>query len=425
MTRDRGTRTGAEVATRPMSDSELKGSARLGTYLKQLRTGYGFSLRKVEEKARLAGGEIDNSQLSRYEKGRCYPSFDKLRVLAGIFNVSIQSFSDIVDLEEYEELRPDAESFEDLMAVGNEEAALGNYARAYAAFQKGVEMAEAEAEAEMDVAGEQASRHSTHIARGRYGLARALLKLGKISLAESELRNILKLGDGVESEILIKTLLQLTNAHAELGDRFLARLEAEKCLLVARDAGDDHSVAYSLHSLGRIAYEDNDFQGSLSYFRDSLILYDEVNDTSGSLMMKVLIGASHTALGRFKIGGKLIHEALKSAREAGLRRLCALALSKLMEAEFAQKNYQRAKAYIREVDALAGSEVEEDRYIDLLFNSAFYLWQIARGEGNPIQEKIAFGRLKYLRSSLERTTPEVERFDAHIGQRKTYENLVS
>jgi hypothetical protein len=96
-----------------------------------------------------------------------------------------------------------------------------------------------------------------------------------------------------------------------------------------------------------------------------------------------------------------------------------------MEAEFAQKNYQRAKAYIREVDALAGSEVEEDRYVDLLFNSAFYLWQIARGEGNPIQEKIAFGRLKYLRSSLERTTPEVERFDAHIGQRKTYENLVS
>ncbi|TDI44189.1 MAG: tetratricopeptide repeat protein [Acidobacteria bacterium] len=411
------------MATGPMSSSELKGSARLGTYLKQLRTGYGFSLRKVEEKARLAGGEIDNSQLSRYEKGRCYPSFDKLRVLAGIFNVSIQSFSDIVDLEEYEQLRPDAESFADLMVVGNEETALGNYARAYAAFQKGVEVAEAGLE--MDVAHEQVGLHSTRIARGRYGLARALLKLGKISLAESELRNILKIGDGVESEILIKTLLQLANAHAELGDRFLARLEAEKCLLVAREAGDDHSVAYSLHSLGRIAYEDNDFQGSLSYFRDSLILYDEVNDTSGSLMMKVLIGASHTALGRFKVGGKLIQEALRSARQAGLRRLCALALSKLMEAEFAQKNYQRAKAYIREVDALAGSEVEEDRYIDLLFNSAFYLWQIARGEGNPIQEKIAFGRLKYLRSSLERTTPEVERFDAHIGQRKTYENLVS
>ena len=100
-----------------MSDSELKGSAKLGTYLKQLRQGYGFSLRKVEEKARQAGGEIDNSQLSRYEKGRCYPSFDKLRVLAGIFNVSIQSFSDIVDLEEYEQLRRVLDEYRRAMAM--------------------------------------------------------------------------------------------------------------------------------------------------------------------------------------------------------------------------------------------------------------------------------------------------------------------
>ena len=37
-----------------------------------------------------------------YMKGICYPSFDKLRTLARIFNVSIQTFSDVVDLEELE-----------------------------------------------------------------------------------------------------------------------------------------------------------------------------------------------------------------------------------------------------------------------------------------------------------------------------------
>ena len=109
-----------------MAETELKGSVKLGTYLKQLRVGYGYSLRRVEEKARMVGGEIDNSQLSRYEKGRCYPSFDKLRVLASIFNVSIQSFSDIVDLEEYESLRPDTDIFDDLIRVGNREMELGN-----------------------------------------------------------------------------------------------------------------------------------------------------------------------------------------------------------------------------------------------------------------------------------------------------------
>ena len=85
--------------------TNLKGSLRLGGYLRKLRTGYGYSLRRVEERARAEGGEIDNSQLSRYEKGICYPSFDKLRILANVFNVSIQSFSDVVDLESFEELK--------------------------------------------------------------------------------------------------------------------------------------------------------------------------------------------------------------------------------------------------------------------------------------------------------------------------------
>jgi len=59
--------------------TNLKGSLRLGSYLRKLRNGYGYSLRRVEERARAEGGEIDNSQLSRYEKGICYPSFDKRR----------------------------------------------------------------------------------------------------------------------------------------------------------------------------------------------------------------------------------------------------------------------------------------------------------------------------------------------------------
>jgi transcriptional regulator with XRE-family HTH domain len=404
-----------------MVDLDLKGSVKLGNYLKQLRVGYGFSLRKVEEKARLVGGEIDNSQLSRYEKGRCYPSFDKLRVLADIFNVSIQSFSDIVDLEEFEELRPDTEAFEELIAIGNREAVSGNYAEAYAAFQKAVDVVEEHVEEHPDADEELGSQ----MARARYGLARALLRLGKLTLAEAELRNVLRLGEGIDRSILIKTLLQLTNAHAELGDRFLARLEAEKCLGIAREEGDSHSTAYSLHALGRIAYEDGDFKGALAYYRDSLVLYEQVEDGYNILLMKVQIGSTHVALSHYKVGTKLIHEALRLARQAGLRRICALALCELVQAEFAQKSYEKAKGFIREVDALAGSEVEEDRYLDLLFTSAYYMWEIARAEGNPIQEKIAFGRLKYLRSSLERTTPEVDHFDAFISQRKSRENLVS
>ena len=98
--------------------ANLQGSQRLGSYLRRLRTGYGYSLRRVEERARAEGGEIDNSQLSRYEKGICYPSFDKLRILASVFNVSIQSFSDVVELEAYEDLKPEATDPKLLLADG-------------------------------------------------------------------------------------------------------------------------------------------------------------------------------------------------------------------------------------------------------------------------------------------------------------------
>ena len=395
-----------------MAETELKGSIKLGTYLKQLRVGYGYSLRKVEEKAQMVGGEIDNSQLSRYEKGRCYPSFDKLRVLSSIFNVSIQSFSDIVDLEEFESLRPETCVYRELMATGNHEMDMGIYAVAYAAFQKAVDVVE-----ETDGARED---RECRLARAHYGLARALLKLGKVALAENELRNVLRVGD---RGIIIKTLLQLSNAHADLGDRFLARLEAEKCLALAREEGDTYSLAYSTHQLGRVAFDESDYKGALAYFRDALALYEQQEDTLRVLTLKVNIGSCHIALAHYKVGTKLILEALKLARQEGMRRISAFAVSKLMEAEYAQGHYQKAKMYIREVDALAGAENEDDRYIDFLFNAAYYQWEIARTEKSVIQEKIAFGRLKYLRSSLERTTTEVEEFDAYIGQRKSHENV--
>src|SRR5437867_3593378 len=116
----------------------LKGSVKLGSYLKTLRRGYGYSLRKVEEKARQRGGDIDNSQLSRYEKGVCYPSFDKLRILAHIFNVSVQSFSDVVDLEKFEDLKPETGNPEALLNEGNEEYKLGNYGQAYATYERAI-----------------------------------------------------------------------------------------------------------------------------------------------------------------------------------------------------------------------------------------------------------------------------------------------
>src|SRR5258706_16386740 len=103
-------------------EQELRGSPRLGNYLRRLRIGYGLSLRRVEDKAKAEGGEIDNSQLSRYERGKCYPSFDKLCLLANIFNVPIQNFSDLLDLERVETFEPAPQiNLDDVKAEANRE----------------------------------------------------------------------------------------------------------------------------------------------------------------------------------------------------------------------------------------------------------------------------------------------------------------
>src|SRR4029077_13569876 len=120
-------------------EQELRGSTRLGNYLRRLRIGYGLSLRRVEDKAKTGGGEIDNSQLSRYERGKCYPSFDKLCLLANIFNVPIQNFSDLLDLERVEEFEPAQEAtYEELRTEANREWEQGNFIRANAIYEKGL-----------------------------------------------------------------------------------------------------------------------------------------------------------------------------------------------------------------------------------------------------------------------------------------------
>jgi hypothetical protein len=83
---------------------------------------------------------------------------------------------------------------------------------------------------------------------------------------------------------------------------------------------------------------------------------------------------------------------------------------------FNRGDYGRVKKYTRESDAVAGGG--DVKYVDILFLNAYYLWKIAIAEGNQVQERIAFGRLKYLRPALERVSPEVSDFDAFIEKGK-------
>ena len=117
-------------------------------------------------------------------------------------------------------------------------------------------------------------------------------------------------------------------------------------------------------------------------------------------------------MGKSREGIRLLRESLAEAHAKGHRRLEAHAWSSLGEAHFKLQDPAKARICFSESNSIVGSDHEPQN--DILFINAFYEWKMAGEEGNPTREKIAFGRLKALRTSLERRLPEVEAFDAHV-----------
>jgi tetratricopeptide (TPR) repeat protein len=375
--------------------------------LRRLRTGYGYSLRRVEERARAEGGEIDNSQLSRYEKGICYPSFDKLRILSSVLNVPIQAFSDVVDLEAYEHLKPESGDPGTLLEAGQEALKSGDTPQAFACYERALEILEAEPSTDATRALE---------ARTRLSLALALHRLGKLSLSEQELRAALRNPGSLEKQSLTsQAILNLANVHADQGDLLLAEMEAERVYHRAQEQGLDVLSARALHTLGRVLAERGDHSAAIERYRSAARLYERTGDTYEAVRIRLNSGGCYVAMGKVREGIRLLRRALLESRSAGFRRQQAHAWSYLAEAYFRLGDHDRSRRCLRESDRIASAgNDKQDRYGDLLFVNAFYDWKMAAKDDNPTREKIAFGRLKALRSGLERKFPEVETFDAYV-----------
>ncbi len=387
----------------PRTQPQLKGSPKLGSYLRKLRTGYGYSLRRVEERAKAEGGEIDNSQLSRYEKGICYPSFDKLRVLASVFNVSIQSFSDVVDLESFEDLRPASAEPEELIESGKRFLAQGNQGQAFVHFESALDA----------LAGApQTEETRRRIAEVRINQASALRGLGKLALAEQELRQALRGGEQLGAEHRARALLSLATIHLYQGDIFLTELEAERAYAMAREAGLDRTAAMAVHTLGIVLAGQNRTAEAIERYRESAQLYETQGDAMEALRVRINIGAGYVDLGKCREGIRLLRSAVLEARAGKYRRIEAQAWSNLGCAYFKSGDMKNARGCFRESDALSVYNGEKQN--DLLFLNAFYMWKMAAAADNPTREKIAFGRLKALRSTLERRFAEVDLFDDYV-----------
>jgi tetratricopeptide (TPR) repeat protein len=385
------------VDRQPHGDAGIEASSRLGSYLRRLREGYGYTLRKVEERAMAMGEAIDNSQLSRFEKGKSIPSFDKLRALARVFNVPVQNFSDVLDLEEYQHLKPHEREFGELVKAGAAWMARGEHGRAFVTYERALECSSGEDEA----------------AEARCRMATALKSLGKLYMTERELREILKQRSKLGGRTRLRTTLQLCYLYRELGDFYLASILARECLELARLEEDSLTQAGVLNTLGNINHDEGQADRAVDYYRQAISILESLggHHEMGATVLTNLGGCLVT-LGRFDEGMTTLREAHSRARENGFRRVAALSLTRMAEGFMQRSESEQARETLNESDTLASRA--GDCYHDILFLNSFHRWSMARGEGNGTREKIAFGRLRHLRPLLQRRFAEVEEFDRHV-----------
>lgn len=386
------------------SGDEQRGSQRLGRYLRQLRLGYGYTLRRVEEHSERQGVAIDNSQLSRFEKGKAAPSFHKLRVLARLFNVPVQNFADVLDLQDCDALRPEQQEPERVFQHGLDAYRDGDYARSYAAFEHLTELC----------AEREGSVWAENDARGRYHMAVALKKMGRLSLAESELRRLLRRQEHVYPlSLRVRVLLQLSFVYRELGDLSLAAVIAQECHMRAVKGADVDTVAAALNTAGIIEEEQGHPARAAEHFRAALdaLRSDQTRDLM-RVTVQANLGGALAASGRFRAGVALLKQALAQGRRRGFRRPICLALTKLGGIYLGKNRAALAEEYLRESTEVASSG--EDIYNDILFINAYLIWKRSRESGRTTKARILFGRLKYLRSTLESRFAEVDAFDAIV-----------
>jgi transcriptional regulator with XRE-family HTH domain len=394
-------------------DAEASGpTTRLGSYLRRLRERYGYTLRKVEERANILGESIDNSQLSRFEKGKAVPSFDKLRALARIFNIPVQSFSDVLDLEEYEPFKPSDGNYQELVSTGAGLISRGEVGRAYVYYERAQEIA---------VNSPLGPKRDEAIADSRWRMATTLKRLGKLSMAEHELREILKERKRLAPRTRMRTLLQLSYLYRELGDLLLSSILAKEALAISRELQDPSTEAGVLNTMGNIAHAEDDFIAAIKSYRQCLRLIQSIGGSREmEAIVSVNLGGCMVQSGQPEEGMDMLRRALNDARKNGYRRAVALALTRIGEAHRQHGDTKLAITSFSESDIVAASG--NNCFHDILFLNAYRRWQIARSDENGTREKIAFGRLRHLRSLLQRRFPEVDAFDAHIDRdRRRYE----
>lgn len=377
------------------------GADHLGAHLHRLRWLRGFSLRRVEALASELGGTIDNSRLSRVEKGRESPTLRILICLGRIYQVPVQYFSEIADVEPFDPSGDAAESYDGLMESGLELYRISRPRRALRDFACARNIAQ-----ESDgvaPAGERTIRAGLWVAR-------TLRFMGRLTAAEYELRWLLRRVRGADPHIRVAYLRELSSILKDSGNVHTASLLAREALQLAERQGE-HLSRYCLHNnLGNLLLDTGSPADCIRHYSRAIALAPRL-DVSAEVRLNVHanLGLCLTSLGRVDDSIRRFRRLAAAAEKHDCPRLNARCFLHLGEALMRRDDARRAAEYLDRAAHLAGED-----HKDILFCARFHQWTLARRTGNPVRERLCFGRLRRLRPFQKWWFPEVEAFDHHL-----------
>lgn len=367
---------------------------RLGEYLRACRTERRLSLRQVERLSGAFQETIANSYLANCERGRFVPSVQKLLTLSRVFGIPIQSFIDRIDLEQYDSLKPDLDSFEACRDLGIEEAQRGNLGRAYACFERALEVLERQ--------GDDPGRRLT----AEIDVAIVLKRMGKHGAARDTMERVLRRRE-MPAGLRVRALDILAGVQREMGNLALALLCSREAVRLARRHRERGLLPHAWNTLANVHYDLGDDAAALPCYEKALREFRRSGEKIGRIVATSNLGNCLLRLGRREEGLARLHEALDLARREDARRLTADILGYLARARFQAGEREEARRL-----AIESSQIARlGDYFDTLFVNHFYLWRIARAAGQDGEEKIYLKSLKYFRTKLESSFPEVEEFD--------------
>ncbi len=373
---------------------ERQAGWRLGEFLRACREERRLSLRQVERLSNAFSEPIANSYLANCERGRFVPSVQKLLTLSKVFGIPLQSFVDRIDLEQYDALKPDLDSFEACRDLGIEEAQRGNLGRAFACFERALELLERQSGAPLP-------RLTAEI-----DLAIVLKRMGKHSAARDSLERVLRRRE-MPPALRVRALDILAGVHRELGNLTLALVFAGEAERAARTCGEPRLRPHTCNTLANIYYDLGDDASAAPRYERAMREFRRAGETTGLLVAASNLGNCLLRLGRREEGLARLEEALETARREDAKRLTADILGYMARAHFQAGDFVSARR-----QALDSIEIaRRGDYFDTLFCDHFYLWRMARAEGKERDEGIYLRSLKYFRTKLESTLPELEEFD--------------